>query len=95
MTRRCVDLHDDAIAVVFSCDGIVMRVYREQDMPRSSFAGTGPYRRPQSPSERRLQPSKLGLGEAPGHHWLEHGRGAVSEQSIGQQNGYRMTLLSG
>jgi hypothetical protein len=32
--------------------------------------------------------------EAPAHHWLENVRGTVSEQSMGQQNGFRMTLLT-
>jgi hypothetical protein len=93
--RRCVDLHDDAIAVVFSRAGIIARVYRGKDFPWLNIAANHPLP-PRSIAKR----ASLAVGEssdwaaAPAHQWLENGRSTVSEQSIGQQNGYRMTLLT-
>ena len=93
--RRCVDLHDDAIAVVFSRAGVVVRVYRGKDFPRLGFAANEPL---PAGSIAKLATLATGQssewGEAPAHYWLEKAKGTVSEQSIGQQNGYRMTLLT-
>jgi hypothetical protein len=95
MARRCVDLHDDPIAVVFSRAGVVMRAYRGRDFPRLGLA-----------AKDSLPPGSIAKGatltagqssewgEAPADHWLANARGTVSEQTIGQQNGYRLTLLT-
>jgi Zn-dependent peptidase ImmA (M78 family) len=95
MARRCVDLHDDAIAVVFSRAGVVMRAYRGKDFPRLGFAANDPLPAGSIAKRATLAAGQSSAwGEGPAHHWLENIRGTVAEQSIGQQNGYRMTLLT-
>jgi Zn-dependent peptidase ImmA (M78 family) len=94
MARRCVDLHDDAIAVVFSRAGNVVRTYRGKEFPRLNVAANDPL--PAGSVARRAmlaagQSSEW--GESPADQWLENTRGTVSEQTIGQQNGFRLTLL--
>jgi hypothetical protein len=95
MARRCVDLHDDAIAVVFSRAGIVTRAYRGKELPRLSIAANDLL-----PADSVARRATLAAGqcsdwgEAPAYHWLEGARGIVSEQSLGQQNDFRMTLLT-
>lgn len=93
--RRCVDLHDDDIAVVFSKNGVVTRSYRGKDFPFLNIAASEPL--PAVSLARRAQLSagqSSEWGEAAAYHWLLDAKGSVSEQSIGQQNGFRMTLLS-
>jgi hypothetical protein len=95
MARRCVDLHDDAIAVVFSRAGIVVRTYRGKDFPRLILAA-----RDELPAGSIAKQAKLaagqssGWGEAPADRWSANAKGTVSEQTIGQQDGFRMTLLA-
>jgi hypothetical protein len=93
--RRCVDLHDDAIAVVFSRAGVVVRAYRGKDFPRLGLAANEPLP-PASTAKRATLAAgqSSDWGEAPADRWLENSRGTVSEQTIGQQNGYRLTLLT-
>ena len=93
--RRCVDLHDDAIAVVFSRAGIVKRAYRGKDFPRLGLAANDPLP-PGSVAKRATLAAgqSSDWGEAPADHWLDNTKGTVSEQTIGQQSGFRMTLLT-
>jgi hypothetical protein len=95
MARRCVDLHDDAIAVVFSRAGTVVRNYSGKDFPRLGLAANDPL---PPGSVARLATLAVGQssewGEAPADRWLQNSKGTVSEQTLGQQNGYRLTLLT-
>ena len=93
--RRCVSLHDDAIAVVFSRAGIVRRTYRGKDFPRLGIAANDPLPAGSIARRATLTPGESSeWGESPADRWLDNVRGVVSEQSIGQQNGFRMTLLT-
>ena len=93
--RRCVDLHDDAIAVVFSRAGIVMRTYRGKDFPRLDLVASDPL-----PSGSIAKRATLAVGqssawgEAPADRWLQNAKGTVYEQTIGQQKDFRLTLLT-
>ena len=95
MARRCVDLHDDAIAVVFSRAGNVARTCRGKDFPSLNIAANDPL-----PAGSVARRATLAAGqssewdEGPADRWLENSRGTVSEQTMGQQNGYRLTLLT-
>lgn len=93
--RRCVDLHDDPIAVVFSRAGIVVRSYRGKDFPRLALAANDPLPAASVARRATLTPGQSSdWGEATADCWLESTRGTVSEQTLGQQNGFRMTLLT-
>lgn len=95
MARRCVDLHDDEIAVVLSRAGTVVRAYRGKDFPRFNFKLNDPLPAASGARRATLTPGQSSAwGEAPADHWLDNVKGTVSEQSIGQQNGFRMTLLT-
>lgn len=95
MARRCVDLHDDAIAVVFSRAGLVVRIYRGKDFPRFSLMINDPLPAASVARRAALTPGQSSeWGEAPSDHWLSIAKGVVFEQSIGQQKGFRMTLLT-
>ena len=95
MARRCVDLHDDAIAVVFSRAGVVVRAYRGKDFPRLGFAANDPL-----PTASIAKRAALAAGqssdwdEAPADRWLENAKGTVFEQTMGQENGFQFTLLT-
>jgi hypothetical protein len=93
--RRCIDLHDDPIAVVFSHLGVVRRAYRGKGFPRLGVGANDPL--PADSIAKRamlLVGQNSDWGEAPAHQWVEKAKGSVCEQSIGQQNGHRMTLLT-
>lgn len=95
LARRCVDLHDDPIAVILSRGGIVVRAYRGQDFPRLNFALNDPLPAGSIAKRAKLAPGQTSSwGEAPADHWLATGRGTVCEQTLGQQNDYRLTLLT-
>jgi Zn-dependent peptidase ImmA (M78 family) len=95
MARRCVDLHDEAVAVVFSRAGVVARTYRGKDFPRLSIATNDPLPAASVAKRATLAPGQCSdWGEAPADHWVQSTRGTVSEQTLGQQNGFRMTLLT-
>lgn len=96
MARRCVDLHDDALAVVLSREGVVKRVYRGKDFPRLGFVANDPLPAGATAKRAGLAPGQSSeWDEAPTDCWLEHNTsGTVSEQTIGQQNGFRLTLLT-
>jgi Zn-dependent peptidase ImmA (M78 family) len=95
MARRCVDLHDDAIAVVFSRKGVVVRAYRGKDFPRLGFAANDPLPPGSIAKQATLAAGQCSdWGEAPADRWVEGAPGTVCEQTIGQQNGFRLTLLA-
>jgi hypothetical protein len=95
VARRCVDLHDDDIAVVLSRAGVVVRAYRGKDFPRLGIAANESLPAASVARRAALAPGQSSdWGESPAHHWLDNAKGTVSEQSIGQQNGFRMTLLT-
>jgi len=95
MALRCVHLHDDVIAIVFSRAGVVVRTYRGKDFPRLVVAANDPL-----PAESAAKRAILAAGqcsdwsEAPADRWVQSARGTVSEQTLGQQSGFRMTLLT-
>ena len=94
MARRCADLHDDAIAIVFSRAGVIVRAYRGKEFPRGRLAAHDPL--PSGSIARRVTLAAGQISdwdEAPADRWLEGARGTVSEQTMGQQNGFRLTLL--
>ena len=96
LARRCADLCDDPIAVVFSRNGVIVWAYRGKDFPRLSVAVNDALP-PRSVAKRaQLTPGQSSdWGDAPADHWLAQASGGtVCEQSLGQQNGYRMTLLT-
>lgn len=95
MARRCADLHDDAIGIVFSRAGVVVRAYRGKDFPRLAVGANDPL--PAGSVARRaiLAPGQSSAwDEVPADRWLHTRRGTVSEQTLGQKNGFRMTLLT-
>lgn len=95
MARRCVDLHDEAIAVVFSRAGVVVRTYRGKDFPRLNIASSDLLPAASIARGAALAPGQCSeWSEAPADRWLQGTRGTVSEQTLGQQNGFRMTLLT-
>jgi len=95
MARRCADLHDDTIAVVFSRDGVVARAYRGKEFPRLGIAPNDPLPPGSFAKRSTLAPGQSSeWGEAPADQWLENANGTVCEQSIGQQKGFRLTLLT-
>jgi len=95
MARRCAELHDDPIAIIISRAGAVVRVYRGQDFPRISLAA-GHALPPESLARRaRLAPGECSSwDEGPADRWANKGAGTVCEQSMGQRNDFRLTLLT-
>jgi hypothetical protein len=93
--RRCVELHDDDLAVIISKQGKIVRVYPGKDFPRLS-AWLGAKLPAGSVSSRvQLAPGQVSAwGELPADVWLESPRGSISEQALGQINNFRLTLLS-
>ncbi|MBU8541765.1 ImmA/IrrE family metallo-endopeptidase [Falsiroseomonas tokyonensis] len=93
--RRCADLHDDAIAVVVSRDGIFQRAYRGSDFPRFSVAAGHPLPPASVASRATLAAEQVSAWhELAADHWLERARGTLCEQTLGQQGGFRLTLLT-
>jgi hypothetical protein len=94
-SRRCAELHDDAIAVVVSKDGVFQRAYRGADFPRLAVSSGDPL--PSASVARRatLAPEQVsGWNELAADHWLDKARGTLCEQALGQQGGFRLTLLT-
>ena len=93
--RRCVDLHDEAMAIVISHDGKVVRIYRGRDFPYLTIEKNHPLP-PQSITKRAAlsQGESSKWDETPAELWLQNVRGTVSEQALGQKDGYRITLLT-
>ena len=93
--RRCVDLHDDAIAVIFSRDGFVARTYSAKEFPRLALAPRDPLPTRSVARRAALAPgARSDWAEAPADDWVQGARGSICEQSIGQQKGFRLTLLT-
>jgi Zn-dependent peptidase ImmA (M78 family) len=81
--RRCVDLYDDTIAVVFSRNGVVVRAYRGKDFPFLNFAVTASLPAGSIAKRANLAVGQLSeWGEALAYHWVKGARGTVYEQSI-------------
>jgi len=93
--RRCADLYDDPIAVVISQRGKILRIYPGKDFPRLNVWLNQPL-----PARSVTQRTTLAAGqlsdwdEMPPDIWLEHRRGSVCEQALGQESGFRLTLLT-
>lgn len=95
LARRCTELHDDVIAILVSREGVVVRTYRGKDFPRLNLAARHPMP-PESITKRAaLAPGQSSEWcEAPADRWVENVRGTIFEQAMGQQNGFRLTLLT-
>lgn len=94
--RRYLSFISEPAAIVFSHEGTVRYIKKNDDFPRMSVWSGQPM-----PEESYSMTNGNGRGvvtdvvEAIGHHWLESSRGtSVGEQTVAQANGYRMTLLS-
>jgi len=95
MARRCVDLHDDAVAVVFTRDGVVARTYSGKEFPRLALAPRDPLPARSVARRAALPPgARSEWAEAPVDDWVQGARGSICEQSIGQQKGFQLTLLT-
>ena len=93
--RRCVDLHDDAIAVVFSRGGVVVRIYRGTEFPRLDISKGDRLPSASLAARAALRPGEVSdWNEGAADQWLGTARGAVCEQTMGQERGSRMTLLT-
>ena len=94
--RKYVALHDEPCAIVFSRNGAILYGQRGEDFPYLEVGKGRPL--PNGSLTRRD-----GLGdsiisaweEVDPHIWLSHTRGvkSLTEQVLGQRDGYRMTLL--
>lgn len=93
--RRCADLHDDPIAIVIPQHGKILRIYAGGDFPRLAVQNGQPLP-PVSITRRGAlsQGQSSDWGETPADTWLERARGSLCEQALGQQNGFRLTLLT-
>jgi Zn-dependent peptidase ImmA (M78 family) len=93
--RRCADLHDDPIAVVISQHSKILRIYPGKDFPRLNVWLNDAVP-PRSVTQRSaLTPGQVSeWDEMPADTWLEHRRGSICEQALGQQSGFRLTLLT-
>jgi len=95
LARRCVDLHDDAITVVISREGLVIRIYRGKDFPRLDLILNQPLPLHSAAKRATLSPGQVSeWAESPADDWSEKAKGTIFEQTMGQQNGFRMTLLA-
>lgn len=94
--RRYVDLHEDPLAVVFSKEGRIRYSHRGQDFP---FLEASPGA--QIPSNSYSARGKTVSGEASDWEevdagvWLaDGGNYIVSEQTLNQRDGHKITLLA-
>ena len=94
--RRYVVHRDELVAVVFSQDNRIRYVKSNEDFPRLSvwngdLLPTGSL----SLSSQAAVGHVSGWVEVHSHAWLESSRGfMVCEQTLSQQKGFRMTLLT-
>jgi Zn-dependent peptidase ImmA (M78 family) len=97
--RRYVDKHRESCAAVVSQNGKVLRVYRHSSFPfvepeRDSPVPSGSATARMTVSENEV----TGWNEVDGGVWLgsRHGRRSPKafEQVLGQQNGFRLTLIT-
>ena len=98
-SRRYVELHDEPCAIVISLDGGIFRVYRGNEFPYIALAKGDPV--PAQSATGRLALDEGAISEwedADAALWLpsDHGRRLpkLYEQALGQQMGYRLTLLT-
>lgn len=94
--RRYVANLDEPTAVVFSHNGKIRYIIPNDDFPRLAV-----WNGAQLPSEAYSVNTDKAIGdvsdwvEVAGHAWLERSHGmSVFEQTLAQQKGYRMTLLT-
>lgn len=94
--RRYVDLHEDPLAVVFSKDGHIRYSHRGQDFPFLEASSGAPI-----PSNSCSARGKSTSGEASDWEevdagvWLaDGGNYIVSEQTLNQRDGHKITLLA-
>ncbi len=94
--RRYVVHLDVPAAIVFSFKGIVRYIKTSGSFPRLSV-----WNDVAIPGDCLSATSRAEVGrvtdtvETPGHLWLERSAGlSLGEQTVAQQNGYRMTLLT-
>jgi Zn-dependent peptidase ImmA (M78 family) len=94
--RRYVAHVGEPVAVVFSKDGQIRYIKTNEDFPRLSV-----WNGDQLPGASLSARNGTKIGEVSdwaeiiGHVWLERSRGfTVCEQTLAQQNGFRMTLLT-
>ena len=94
--RRYVERHPEPVAVVFSKDGVIRYAKPSGDFPKLGVWGGE-----RLPSESQSANSQAAVGsvtewaEVRGHAWLAKSAGVtLFEQTLAQQNGFRMTLLT-
>jgi Zn-dependent peptidase ImmA (M78 family) len=93
--RRCADLSDDPVGFVVSCDGVVRRSYSSKGFPWISARARQPVPANSLTHRAQLAPGESSSwAEVPAYVWLDNVRGTVCEQVLGQQNGFRLTLLT-
>ncbi len=94
--RKYVALHDEPCAIVFSRNGAILYGQRGEDFPYLEVGKGRPL-----PNGSLTRRDGLGDGiisawdEVDPHVWLSRTRGvkSLTEQALGQRDGYRMTLL--
>ncbi|MEM1380749.1 MAG: ImmA/IrrE family metallo-endopeptidase [Pseudomonadota bacterium] len=96
VARRYVNAVDEPIALVFSRDGVIRYVKAAEGFPRLNC-----WNKQQLPVGSQSAKSCDLIGavsdwhEVDGYHWLSEGLGQiVCEQTLRQENGFRMTLLA-
>lgn len=94
--RRYISKLDAPAAIVFSCNGQIRYIQPNSAFPRMSLWNGAPV-----PEGSLSATSRAAIGkvtdtvEIHGHLWLERSAGlSLGEQTVAQQNGYRMTLLT-
>lgn len=91
-TRRFVDLHEECLAAVFSCNGQILYIEKPEDFPATALWSDdrlGPH--PASPREGS---SLTGLDEVAATGWLSYpDTYQLFAQTLYQQDGYAITLL--
>ena len=94
--RKYVALHDEPCAIVFSHNGAILYGQRGEDFPYLEVSKGRPL-----PTGSLTRRDGLADGiisaweEVDPHVWLSHTRGikSLTEQALGQRDGYRMTML--
>ena len=98
MARAYVEAHRQTIAVLILEHGLIKRVYRSDEFPAIAPWIGQPVPHDSIASDHRLQPQELSESEeCEPEVWFE-GRNAarvdvVTEQLLGQRDGYAMLLL--
>lgn len=97
--RRYVEEHEERMVVVVSQQGMVKRVYRHRSFPYVECRPGAPLPADSATARAAVKEGKTsGWLEVDGGVWLDAERGRRSprlcEQVLGQQNGYRLTLIT-